>query len=184
MEAEGSAQREERETSWLVLRAQAGDREALEALLERAHRSIGRYVTMMVRDADLAEDVLQETLLIVYRKLGSLREPRAFPAWLRRIAAREVFRALQRRRAAERMHEELDEEHHSAYGDDGPEVSDLLDRLPGLLGRVSPASRAVLTLHYIERLTLDDIAVALELPMGTVKSRLAYGLAMLRRQMA
>ena len=150
MEAEGGIQREVRVTSWLVLRAQAGDREALEALLVRAHRSVGRYVTVMVRDADLAEDVLQEILLNVYRKLESLREPRAFPAWLRRIAAREVFRELRRSRTAERMHEELDEEHHRADGDDSPEVSDLLDRLPGLLERVSPASRAVLTLHYIE----------------------------------
>jgi RNA polymerase sigma-70 factor (ECF subfamily) len=172
-----------RGTVWLVLRAQAGDRAALEALLAHADGLLRQYATLMLRDADAAEDVLQDVLLLVYRKLGTLREPRAFAAWTRRIASREIFRALRGQRAHDQIHDELPPD----LPDDAapPEPRDgLLQRLPELLQRVSPASRAVLALHYIDDLSLDETAAVLDLPTGTVKSRLAYGLATLRRVLA
>ena len=171
-----------RGTAWLVLRAQAGDRAALEALLAHAATLLRPFATHMLRDADAADDVLQDVLLRVYRKLGTLREPRAFAAWARRIAAREVFRALRARRARDRSHDELPPDF--AADADPPAAPDgLLQRLPELLRHVSPASRAVLELHYLDGLTLDETAAVLDLPMGTVKSRLAYGLTLLRRQL-
>lgn len=169
-----------RGTAWLVLRAQAGDRAAVEALLAHADGLLRPYAKLMLRDADAAEDVLQDVLLAIYRKLGTLREPRAFGAWARRIASREIFRALRGRRAHDQLHDELPPD--LPAGADPPAPPDgLLQRLPELLQRVSPASRAVLALHYIDDLSLDETAAVLDLPMGTVKSRLAYGLATLRR---
>jgi RNA polymerase sigma-70 factor (ECF subfamily) len=172
-----------RETAWLVLRAQAGDRPALEALLEHAHAMLLPYVAVMVRDGDAAADVLQEVLVLLFRKLPALREPRAFAAWARRIASREIFRALRRLRHHERTHDELPPD-VPAEPDPEPAGEGLLARLPALLERVSPASRAVVALHYLDGLTLDETAAVLELPAGTVKSRLAYGLATLRRVLA
>lgn len=172
-----------RGTAWLVLRAQAGDRAALEALLAHADALLRPYATLMLRDTDAADDVLQDVLLLVYRKLATLREPRAFAAWARRIASREIFRALRGRRAHEQLHDELPPE----LADDTPPSDPpdgLTQRLPELLQRVSPASRAVLALHYLDDLSLDEIAAVLDLPTGTVKSRLAYGLATLRRVLA
>lgn len=155
-----------RGAAWLVLRAQSGDRAALEALLAHADALLRPFATLMLRDADAVDDVLQDVLLLVYRKLGTLREPRAFAAWARRTAGREIFRALRARRAHQQLHHELPPE--LPDGADPPEPPDgLMDRLPALLERVSPASRAVL-----------------DLPVGTVKSRLAYGLTLLRRQLA
>lgn len=172
-----------RGTVWLVLRAQAGDRAALEALLAHADGLLRPYATLMLSDADAAEDVLQDVLLLVYRKLATLREPRAFAAWARRIASREIFRALRGQRAHDQIHDELPPD--LPDGAEPPEPPDgLLQRLPQLLQRVSPASRAVLALHYIDDLSLDETAAVLDLPMGTVKSRLAYGLATLRRVLA
>lgn len=172
-----------RGTVWLVLRAQAGDRAALEALLAHAYGLLRPYATLMLRDGDAAEDVLQDVLLAVYRKLGTLREPRAFAAWTRRIASREIFRALRRLRVHDQLHDELPPD--LPAGADPPAPPDgLLQRLPELLERVSPASRAILALHYIDDLSLDETAAVLDLPIGTVKSRLAYGLATLRRVLA
>ena len=172
-----------RGTVWLVLRAQSGDRAALEALLAHADGLLRPYATLMLRDADAAEDVLQDVLLLVYRKLATLREPRAFAAWTRRIASREIFRALRGKRAHDQLHDELPPD--VPDGAEPPEAPDgLLQRLPELLQRVSPASRAVLALHYMDDLSLDETAAVLDLPMGTVKSRLAYGLATLRRVLA
>lgn len=172
--------RDARGTVWLVLRAQAGDRAALEALLAHADGLLRPYATLMLRDADAADDVLQDVLLLLYRKLGTLREPRAFAAWARRTASREIFRALRRLRAHDQLHHELPPDFPADA--DPPVVEDgLLQRLPELLERVSPASRAVLALHYIDDLSLDETASVLDLPIGTVKSRLAYGLVTLRR---
>jgi RNA polymerase sigma-70 factor (ECF subfamily) len=172
-----------RETAWLVLRAQAGDRAALEALLEHAHAMLRPYVAVMVRDGDAAADVLQEVLVLLFRKLPTLREPRAFASWARRIASREIFRALRRLRHHERTHDELPPD-VAAEPEPEPAGAGLLARLPALLERVSPASRAVVALHYLDGLTLDETAAVLELPTGTAKSRLAYGLATLRRVLA
>lgn len=172
-----------RGTVWLVLRAQAGDRAALEALLAHADALLRPYATLMLRDADAAEDVLQDVLLAIYRKLATLREPRAFAAWARRIASREIFRALRGRRAHDQLHDELPPD-LTADADPPSPPDGLLQRLPELLERVSPASRAVLALHYIDELSLDETAAVLDLPIGTVKSRLAYGLAALRRVLA
>ena len=172
-----------RGAAWLVLRAQAGDRAALEALLAHADALVRPYAALMLRDADATDDVMQDVLLIVYRKLGTLREPRAFAGWARRIASREIFRALRGRRAWDRTHDALPPD---LPGDAAPpaEPGDLLPRLPALLERVSPASRAVLALHYLDGLSLDETAAVLDLPPGTAKSRLAYGLATLRRLLA
>jgi RNA polymerase sigma-70 factor (ECF subfamily) len=169
---------------WLVLRAQAGDRAALESLLRAAQALLHPYVAAMIRDPVLRDDVLQEVLVIVYRKLRDLREPRAFTGWARRIASREIFRALKRHRREERRYEELPDDIPLETEGPVPPSAALMQRLPSLLERVSPASRAVLALHYLEDVTLDEVAAILDLPIGTVKSRLAYGLATLRRLLA
>jgi RNA polymerase sigma-70 factor (ECF subfamily) len=170
------------DTAWLVLRAQSGDRQALEALLGRALEMIRPYASVMIGDADRGDDVVQDVLLLVYRKLESLREPRAFAGWVRRIAARQVFRTL---RVTRREQQRLDElEAHLAGQVAEPLALDgVLDEMPSLMATISPASRAVLALHYRSGLTLDEICTVLELPMGTVKSRLAYGLGQLRRSL-
>ena len=178
---EGRAPTGHREVAWLVLRAQAGDRAALEKLLWHAQELLRPYVRAMVRDADEASDVLQEVLILVYRKLNSLREPRVFAAWARRVAAREVFRWARTRRPTESFLDELpeaaDEEHDPVVSDD------LRARLPALLEKISPASRAVIVMHYLEGLSIEETAAVLDIPAGTAKSRLAYGLRALRRLM-
>jgi RNA polymerase sigma-70 factor (ECF subfamily) len=167
-----------------VLRAQAGDRGALEQLLRAAEALLRPFLAAMIPDDALRGDVLQDVLVILYRRLGALREPRAFAAWVRRIASREIFRALRRQRRHERLYDDLPDDLPTGDAEPDPPSEELLRRLGGLLERVSPASRAVLALHYGEGLTLDEIAAVLDVPAGTVKSRLAYGLATLRRLLA
>ena len=59
---------------------------------------------------------------------------------------------------------------------------EMIEQLPELIGKLSPASRAVIVLYYLNELSLNETAAVLEIPVGTVKSRLAYGLAKLRRE--
>lgn len=172
-----------RAIEWLVLRAQSGDRVALERLLREAERLLRPYVTRMLDDGDTSDDVLQDVLVLVYRKLKSIRDPRAFNAWARRIAAREVFRVTRRNRRRMQAEEELSLDANTAEveGDPLPDFS--LSELQTGLQLLSPASRGVLVLHYMEGLTLAEVAAVLDLAPGTVKSRLAYGLQALRRRL-
>ena len=82
----------------LVLRAQAGDREALEELLRAVQPKLQRYLRALIGHDAASDDVLQEVLFLIYRKLGWLREPKVFEAWAYRIASREAFRRLPQRR--------------------------------------------------------------------------------------
>lgn len=159
----------------LVLRAQSGDREAFDALLREAGPPLLRYVTRVTGNATLAEDVVQDSLVAIVRKIAWLSDPSLFRAWAYRIASRLAFRALKKER---RFVEPGDE---SAY-EEHPDDPWMRERLLASLDRLSPGSRAVITLHYLEEMPLSEVAVVLDLNVGTVKSRLAYGLAQLRKE--
>ena len=163
----------------LVLLAQQGDRAALDELLERSAPRLFRYIRGILSGSQHpAEDVLQETLFRIARKLPSLTEPLAFDRWTYRIATNETHRAVGqslRRGLEEPLNEDLEIPEQPA-----PALTP--EQMQALIAELSPGSRAVLVLHYQEERPLDEIADILSLPLGTVKSRLAYGLKCLRRK--
>lgn len=167
----------EDETFW-ALRAQCGDREALEQLLRSAQPPLHRYVRRLTGDSD-ADDVTQDVLVAIAKNIVWLIEPRLFRPWAFRIASRAAFSHLRRlrRRGVEETADALLE---SLPAPDNRPNNELLTEL--LDGEaLSPASRAVLVLHFQEDMQLDEVAAVLEIPLGTVKSRLAYGLKSLRK---
>ncbi len=169
---------------FLVLRAQSGDCAALDALLRSVQEPLYRYVLSLVGERHLAEDVLQETFIRVYRKLGWLREPELFRPWAYRVATREALRHLKReRRWAEQVRDEEALKSLPAPTPREEFAPELLAALPERVGRLSPASRAVVALYYLHEMSLEETAAVLGLPLGTVKSRLAYGLEALRRRL-
>jgi RNA polymerase sigma-70 factor (ECF subfamily) len=164
-----------------VARAIAGDREVLDAVLAALDRPLYRYISKLVARREMAEDVLQEVLFRICRKIGWLRDPDLFRPWAFRIASRECFRQL---RSEKRRGEEiLNLDTLETAANEGvtqewePRLLDWIDELP-------PASRAVIVLHYLEEMSLEEVAAVLDIPPGTVKSRLAYGLARLRQRAA
>jgi len=168
------------ETIW-ALRAQCGDRGALELLLRSVQPPLHRYVRRLTGDAD-ADDVVQDVLVAIARHIVWLIEPRLFRPWAFRIASRAAFSHLRRvrRRGVEETAEAVLDALPAPEKPPGNELlSELLDG-----GSLSPASRAVLVLHFQEDMQLDEVAAVLEIPLGTVKSRLAYGLKTLRRYLA
>ena len=164
-----------------VLRAQAGDRAAFNELLKSVQNTLYRYIFRLVGEQILAEDVTQEVFLIVYRKIRWLENPKLFRAWVYRIASREAFRHLKKER---KWSEQIREE--DVLGKiPAEEIEDVyepesIEKLPVLLAKISPASRAVLILHYLDEMSLSETAEILDVSLGTVKSRLAYGVAGLR----
>jgi RNA polymerase sigma-70 factor, ECF subfamily len=142
--------------------------------------SLRRYLMRLV-GASSADDVLQEALILVSRKLKWLDVPEAFYPWAYRVASRVAFRHLKKeKRWSSQVRDEV-------VLDDLPAAESVVppELLPELLqsDSLSAASRAVLVLHFQEEMPLPEIAAILEIPLGTVKSRLAYGLAALRKKL-
>jgi RNA polymerase sigma-70 factor (ECF subfamily) len=171
------------ESAKWVLRAQCGDRDALELVLRSVQPALRRYLAGLVGGDD-ADDILQDVLLIVARKLYWLEQPELFRAWAFRIASRAAFRHLKKRkRWTEATVDQSALDDLAAPDIVTPDdararaILELLDS-PAL----SPASRAVLVLHFREEMPLAHVAAVLEIPLGTVKSRLAFGLKTLRKE--
>jgi RNA polymerase sigma-70 factor (ECF subfamily) len=163
----------------LVLLAQAGDRGALEQLLHEIYAPLRRYITRLAGPAH-ADDILQETAIQIFRKLPFLREPAVFRPWTFRIASRISFAQLKNARRWEPF--------EAAPPESLAALDPWIDELPdeaflALLDLVSPASRAVLLLHYQHDLSLEETAAILEIPIGTAKSRLNYGVSTLRKHL-
>jgi RNA polymerase sigma-70 factor (sigma-E family) len=157
----------------LVALADAGpagprDRDAAFAeLFEQERRPMVRVAYLLVGSEALAEELVQDAFATVYLRWDRIDRPGAF---LRRCVVNGAKGSL-RRRALERRHAP-----DPAEPSTGPDGRELLDALAALPLR----QRAVVVLRFYERMTQEEIADALDLPLGTVKSNLHRGLARLR----
>lgn len=168
----------------VVARAIAGDRDVLDDILAALQRPLYRYISRLLTHRETAEDALQEVLSRICRKIVWLRDPELLRPWAFRIASRECFRQL---RSEKRRGKEILDILDMDTLETGASASIPQEWEPGLLDWVDelpPASRAVIVLHYLEEMSLNEVAGVLDISPGTVKSRLAYGLARLRRHTA
>jgi RNA polymerase sigma-70 factor (ECF subfamily) len=157
-----------------VRAAQGGDTLALDQLLDR----LGPYVGRICGPIALASgpDAAQDTLIAVLRALPTLREPAALRGWVRAIAVREAVRHATRDRRARPVDAALLSE-LPAPGDPqlGADVRAVLDRL-------SPQHRAVLVMRDLEGMNEASVAAGLDLPLGTIKSRLHRARRLFRKE--
>jgi RNA polymerase sigma-70 factor (ECF subfamily) len=155
----------------LVRAAQRGSEEAVEALFRRHWRRAHRAAFLIVRDAAAAEDIAQEAFLAAMRALDRFDRRRPFRPWLHRIV---VNRAIDHARARA-LRREVGED---AIGEPAaPDVEAGLDpELAAALAALDPEQRAAIVLRYLLEYTPGEIARMLELPRGTVNSRLRRGL--------
>lgn len=159
----------------LVERAQHGDRRAFEDLLgEWLEPSFHLALGILGNEAD-ARDATQEAFVAAWRKLPSLRDPRCFDGWLSRIvvnACRITRRARGRVAVREISVDAAGEDAFSLTDGTTPEDALELDSLERAFERLPAAERSILVLHHLERRSVEDIATALGIPVGTAKSRL------------
>jgi RNA polymerase sigma factor (sigma-70 family) len=166
----------------LVLRSQRGDSRAYEELV-RPHQEIAfRVAYVITRNAADAEDAAQEALVKAWRALGRFRAGEPMRPWLLRIVANE---ARNRRRSTGRR-EQLVLRAAASPGEAAPSPEDALlatsdrERLLGALEALPEAAREVLACRYLLDLSEDETAGALDVRLGTVKSRSARALEKLR----
>jgi RNA polymerase sigma-70 factor (ECF subfamily) len=162
----------------LVVRCQAGDEAAFAELVQRYQPRLRYYLRKLLGDADVAEDVLQDVWLDVFRAVPRLTEAGAFRSWLYRIARDRAFRLLRKRRV---RFEPLDELELPDAGADGDDLdTDDAQHVHECLNQLAAPHREVLVLRYIEDMNYDEIARVIGCQVGTVRSRLYYGKRALR----
>jgi len=170
----------------LVERTLAGDQHAFELLVIKYQRRIQRLISRMVRDSDLVEDIAQETFIRAYRALHQFRGDAQFYTWLYRIAvntAKKFLLDLKRDPLVTltALQPDGEEDETSRPGnepttDETPEsvlaASEIAQAVNAAMEALPEDLRQAVTLREIEGLSYEDIAAAMDCPIGTVRSRI------------
>lgn len=169
----------------LVRRTVSGDQRAYGLLVLKYQRRIQRLIGRMVRDVDLVEDIAQETFILAYRALPQFRGDAQFYTWLYRIAvntAKKALLALRRDPTFVENFLQKDDDDETSWrkneptADETPEsvlaAKEIAEVVNGAMSELSEELRRAVVLREIEGLSYEEIAIALDCPIGTVRSRI------------
>ena len=162
----------------LVRRFRAGEADAFTALVQRHQQRVYSLCVRVLGDTDAAADVAQDTFLTVLRKIEGFRGEAAFTTWLHRVAVNACYDELRRKQRRPMLHvvADGDREHEP-----GPPVLDHADEVAGAhdtawaLARIPEEFRVALVLADVHDMAYEQIAQVLDVPIGTVKSRVHRG---------
>jgi RNA polymerase sigma-70 factor (ECF subfamily) len=165
----------------LLERISGGDRTAMHTLYSRHHVRVYRFVLRMLRDTTLAEDLVSQVFLDVWRTAGQFEGRSQVSTWLLSIARFKALTALRQRK-----HEDIEQDDVMEIADsaDTPEAS--LDRsrtsaiLRACVAKLSPAHREIVNLVYYHEKSVEEVASLIGIPASTVKTRMFYA----RKQLA
>ena len=166
----------------LVDRARRGDRQAFAELIRASGARLDAAARLILRDPDLAQDAVQETLIRAWRSLPGLRDPASFDHWLHSLVVHACIDLIRKRRRRV-IEVELSPLHDAPSLDATVHVADR-DQLDRVLARLEPEARAVVVMHFYLDVPLPRVAETLGIPLGTVKSRLHRSLGAMRSAMA
>ncbi|MBN2305360.1 MAG: RNA polymerase sigma factor [Anaerolineae bacterium] len=167
----------------LINRLQATDLDALGILFERYRARVYRTALAIVRDSAVAEDILQDCFLKVYANAGRIDTERPLAPWLYRVTVNLSYtwlsRGKNRRTSLDNVIDRLVSPMKQAP-DQLTEQTELRQNVRKAIGDLNIDQRVVVVLYYLNGLGLQEIAEILDLPVGTVKSRLYYARENLR----
>jgi RNA polymerase sigma-70 factor (ECF subfamily) len=163
----------------LVLRAARGDHDAFTALAAEAFDRLHRTARLILRNDDQAADAVQEALVAAWLHIRAVRDPDRFDAWLRRLLVHACYREARRRKRGAMVEIRVESQDAAAVIDAAAAVAQR-DQLDRAFRRLTPERRAVLVMHHHLGLADGETAAALDIPIGTVKSRRSRATSALR----
>jgi RNA polymerase sigma-70 factor (ECF subfamily) len=169
---------EETELQWIA-RAQNGDRQAFSELVYHYREGVINVVYRMCGDANLAEDAAQEAFIRAWQNLPRYQPRSPFRNWLYRIATNVALDVLRHERESADV-EDIPLVASNVNPEAAVERNERAEWVRQAVMALAPASRAVLILREYEALSYKEIAETLDIPMGTVMSRLNYARTQLR----
>jgi RNA polymerase sigma factor (sigma-70 family) len=163
---------------YLVAAARTGDGKAFGMLAERWHAKLVAHGWRLTGDREAARDAAQETWVEITRGISGLKDQRAFPAWAYRIATRRCARAVGRMVRDRGLGEALAQESPDLEQATGEHMD--LERAVKAIAALPNEQRSAIALFYLEDMSVAEVAVALNVPAGTVKTRLMHARRKLR----
>lgn len=157
-----------------------GDHDAYAALVGAASTRLYALACLILRDPDRAEDATQEAFVRAWREIPRLRDPDRFDAWLRRLVVNACYDEA--RRVTRRAEVKLMNIHERSVADTSARFAET-DRVEHAFRQLPLDQRAVLVLQHYSQLSHTEIADTLGIPIGTVKSRVRYGIAAMRARL-
>ena len=171
----------------LVERIKAGDSQAFADIYSQTYQKVYYFALSLVKDEHLAEDALQETYIKVLNSIDTLKDNKLFVAWLNRITYNICMRQLEKRREelgyedeAEKLVSQDDDTNPLLYSIKSEENSELMRHIL----KLPESHRAVIILKFYNDMKTEEIAETLDIPPGTVKSRIHSAKKMLRESMS
>lgn len=162
----------ERKNAGLIKAAVKGDQQAFTELIDGYRQTMYATAMAITHDEDDAMDAIQDTLLTLWEKLGTLQEPAYFKTWMTRILINKCY-SMFRGTVREFPMDEL-ENMGSASDDPGAALDTSMD-VRRTLSELSDSDRLILQLFYLEDLSVKDIAASLNVSPETVRMRLTRG---------
>lgn len=159
----------------LIARIARGDRLAMKVLYGRHHVRVYRFALRLTRDESIAEDLISEVFLDVWRQAGRFEGRAAVSTWLLAITRFKALSVLRRRKDAE-----LDEESAAAIEDPSDDAEVVLEKkdtgnvLRQCIAALSPDHREVIDLVYYHEKSVEEVAEIVRVPENTVKTRMFY----------
>lgn len=165
---------------FLVVAARAGDQRAFADLVRRWQRRLIAHAWRLTGDDEAARDAVQAGWLEITRGLGRLEDERAFPAWAYRIVTRRCARDAAGSMYRRALIQAATAEPAAVSFEPDITRSDQAKRLHAAIRTLPPPQRAAVALFHFEDLSIPEIAVALDTPAGTIKTRLMHARRRLR----
>ena len=169
--------------AWLALRCQLGESQAFRELVSEFERPLAYFVTKMIGDQDAAWDVLQLVWIRSFRQIKRLQNPEQLRAWLYGIAHGLSVDHLRKRDSLRRIEREYAEEHPEEIDDKATFTTEEIAAVHQALDQLDLRLREVLTLYFMEELSIAEVAGIVGVPEGTVKSRLFHARQALRERL-
>lgn len=165
--------------AYLVASARVGDSRAFAMLVRRWNVKLFAHARRLLGDAELARDTVQDSWGEIVRGMPRLADTSAFPAWAYRIVSRRAARSIKRLRRDRRLRHAVEREPKVLQvAPDGGNLD--ASRLRQAMAGLPPEQRAAIALFHIEDMSVAEVAVALDVPAGTVKTRLMAARVKLR----
>ncbi len=160
----------------LVLQSQEGDADAMKTLIARWQPRLGRLAWRLTGERETAQDIVQDVWLAIVRGLTRLDDPARFRSWAYRIVSNKCADWTRRRMVQRSVAEDLRDGAATTSGGPSNETDSESEvaRMRGALTKLPHEQRAILSLHYLDGMSVKEIGRALNVPAGTVKSRLYH----------
>lgn len=156
---------------WLIYRIRTGEKGAFKLLAERWYVKLIRHIYFLVKDENVAKDIAQDTWSVVIKRINTLRNPEYFKTWIFRIASNKSADWIKQEQKTRTLKEEI-KSNRDVYNYENEDTNSDIEKLRLALRKLPETKQHILNLFYLENCNIREISKILNIPKGTVKSRL------------